>query len=474
MHGSRRFWTTAAVAGSLAVVAVLTERPEPLVGAAGIGAWLLAAQVVALRDFERAASVTVTYEADRRRAGVDQPIRARLLLERQREDNVSIEATAPLPLAADGPAQSARTVTLEPGTTRANITFEFAIPVAGQFTPQPPTIELRDRFGLFIERLSRGDAPTVDVSADAPRDIHIGQGGERIIAAYGEHATDRRGPGLQPEELRQYMPGDPADSIDWKATARLDETYVREYRAETDRETLLVLDHRARMGYGPGGETMLAYAREVALAVATSAIDASDPLGLYAVGDEGLTTRRRATTDTGGYVAIRSALQALQPTAPTGEPTSTAVQPARSRRLRERLRPDASQFGTALGPFLQQGDAYVRRLAGDPLFGAVQALVEEADSNQWTVILTSDEDPIRLRETVRLAAGRSAAVLVFITPRVLYEQPDDLEAAYDRYVSFEDLRRDLDRLPRVTAFEVGPGDRVQRLLADRRARTAGT
>ncbi|WP_255196483.1 DUF58 domain-containing protein [Halorarius litoreus] len=473
MYGSRRFWTTATVGVLLAGVAVLLDRPEPIVGAAGVAAWLLATQLVAVRAFEQATDLDITYKTQLRRAAVDQPVGCRFVVERSAPGSTTVEATAPIPLAARGATRADRTVTLAPGDTRASTTFELLFPVAGRFEFDAPKMELTDAFGLFTERLELGEGPHVSVNAEGPRDIHVGQGGERIIAAFGEHATDQRGAGLQPEELRQYVAGDPADSIDWKATARLNEPYVREYQAETDRETLIVVDHRDAMDHGPGGETMLAYAREVAIAVAESAASASDPLGLYAVGDAGLTARHPPSTAPSAYTTIRSRLQALEATEATTA-SSPATEPSRAHRAVQTLRGDDSAFANQLTPFLDAGDAYVRRLSGDPLFGTVQELVTDADSNQWTVIVTHDGDPARLREAAKLAASRSAAVLVFVTPTVLFDADRDLDAAYDRYVAFEDLRRDLDRIPRVTAFEVGPGDRVQRLLAQRRTRTTGT
>lgn len=473
VYGSRRFWTTATIGTLFVGLAALLQRLEPLVAAAAVAAWLLATQLVAVRSFDRATDLDVTYETEFRRPAVDQPVGCRFVVERETPEPTTVEATAPIPLVARGATATDRTVTLASGETRAATTFELSFPVAGRFTFDQPTLACTDALGLFTERFPVGDAPRVDVAADGPRDIHVGQGGERVIAAYGEHATDQRGAGLQPEELRQYVTGDPADSIDWKATARLNEPYVREFQAETDRETLLVVDHRAAMNHGPGGETMLAYAREVALAVASSAASASDPLALYGVGDAGLTARHAPKSSPSAYTTIQSRLQSLQATEPT-DTYGPASEPRRAHRAVQTLRDDDSAFARQLIPFLDAGDAYVRRLAGDPLFGAVQELAADADSNQWTVIVTHDGDPARLKEAVKLAASRSAAVLVFVTPRVLFDGERDIATAYDRYVAFEALRRDLDRIPRVTAFEVGPGDRVQRLLAQRRARTTGT
>lgn len=473
MDGSRRFWTLAGLGGLLVVWAVVVERPTPLLGATGVAAWLLTTQMYAVRGFAEAADIDVTYRVESRRIGVDRPLRCQLVVERTTPAATTIEATASRPLAAEGAGRTARTVRLSRGETRAATTFELTFPVAGQFAFDTPELRLVDAYGLYTERLTRGDAPTVDVTTQTPTEIHVGRGGDSVITVYGEHATGFQGAGLLPEELRRYSTDDPADSIDWKATARLNEPYIRRYQAETDRETLLIVDHRAAMTTGQAGETMLAYAREVAVDVAASAIDASDPLGLYAVGDEGLTMRQPPTTAPQAHIQIRQTLATLTATAPATTP-STATPVRRARHVTQQLADHDNRFATKLRPFLTQEDAYVTRLATDPLFGALTTAINADDLGQWTILVTNDADPTRVEEAVRLAARESAAVMVFLTPAALFETPTNLEAQYEQYIAFEELRRSLDAIPRVAAFEVGPGDRLQRLLSSRRARSTGT
>jgi hypothetical protein len=127
-----------------------------------------------------------------------------------------------------------------------------------------------------------------------------------------------------------------------------------------------------------------------------------------------------------------------------------------------------------LRPFLSSVDAYVRRIEGEPLFGTVQLASADARGQAWTVLITDDADRESVYEAARQATEGDNHALVFLTPRVLYE-PDamaDVEAADDRYRSFESFRRDLQVLPRVTAFEVAPGDRLDALVTARRARTS--
>jgi len=62
--------------------------------------------------------------------------------------------------------------------------------------------------------------------------------------------------------------------------------------------------------------------------------------------------------------------------------------------------------------------------------------------------------------------------LVLLAPSVLYEPGGlaDIEQAYDRYVEFEQFRRELARIDNVTALEVGPTDRLSAVIEAGRSR----
>lgn len=474
MHGSHRFWTAVGGGAVLALLAPLFGRPAPLIGAAAIAAWLLATQVIAVRGFRRAdRELTVDYSIATERTSLDTPVRVMLRASGDIPRGTELTVTAPIPTGAHGPSAAVRTVTLSDDNTAAETMFELRFPVAGRFTIDRPRVDLTETQGLFTETFSRGDPPTVTVDPHGPADIHVGQSGKQVAAAYGDHDTGQHGAGLTPEDLREYVADDPADSIDWKATARLGTPYVREFDAESDRQTVLVVDQRAAMNAASVNGSKLDYAREVALSITATAIRNSDPLGFYGVGDEGIATRIAPGATASVYTRIRSHLQTLDATTPrrTRGGTQTSS-PARAQTLQAVLRTDDSQFATRLRPFLDPV-AYVEQLADDPLVGAVRSAQRRVTGTQWTVLVTDDTEPERVRAAARLAASGGDPVLVFLTPSVLYESAElsSPDAAYDRYLTFEEFRRDLDRLPQVAAFEVGPGDRIDRLLAARRART---
>lgn len=500
MRATRRYWAVAALAATLAALAVLLDRPLLLVGAVGLAAYLVAAGFAFHRALLRARDgLSVDQSTDRDRVVVEEPVTVSLEASFDRGASHAVEVEAGLPVASTGPDRADRTVTLERGGRSGRATFPLDAPVAGVLAFERPTVSAADPLGLLTETLELGPAPTLTVEPRGPRDVHVGEGGERVAAAFGEHPAGRLGPGLAPTELREYVHGDDASRIDWKATARLNHPYVREDEAETDRVTAILIDHRAAMGAGPPGETKLDYARQAALAVANAAREHDDPLGLYAVGDGGITVSRPPASTPRAYAAIRRALHDLAPTATgasagaaTDGTTSTtaatdgatsAASPARrvqgpsaARTRAGRLDGDASPFGTTLRPFLADAAAYVHRVDAEPLFRAARSSLGRIRGTLWTVLLTDDTDRAQVREAVKVARRGDDHVVVFLTPDALFEPGGlaDVEAAYDRYRDFEAFRRELARMDRVSAFEVAPGDRMEAVLdAHRRRRAAG-
>ena len=481
MRATRAYLGGVAVGGLLVALAVLLQRPIFLVGAASVGAWLLAVQYRFARDVSRTATdLDVWQSASHELATVDESVQLVLSATRSNTESLALSIRSDLPVATTtDPADRTRTLHLAPDQREARLAFTVAWPIAGAFEIPPPTVVASDRLGLLREEFPLGTSCSIAVEPRGPRNVHVGVGGEEIATAFGEHPAGRLGSGLDPAELREYVPGDSADRIDWKATARLAEPFVRKYEAETDRRTAMIVDHRESMAAGPEGETPLDYVRQAALAFVASARELGDPIGCYAVGDAGITAQYEPGSTSDQYVRVRSLLHGLTPTRgddanrPVGRTSVRAV--AQAHAAASALEGDDSAFATTLRPFLADARPYVRRLRGDPLFETARTAIAGLRGTLWTAIFTDDTRRRELRETVKLARRGDDHVLVFVAPTILFdtEGPGDLETAYEGYVEFEEFRRDLARLPRVHAFEVGPGDRLAAVLAtgrDRRER----
>lgn len=471
MQYSRRFWATLGVCVFLAVLAAVARTPVLLAGSVAIGAWLTAHAYAFVVGAQRTVDglgveVTVTPATVRTDTETVVTVMARRQRDIARPQPVEIACSLPGPA---GVVDGVPTLDLSAATDATSSTVVLTVPIAGRFEVGPCQLAVSDAAGLFRSTVTAKPSATLFVQPRAPRKIHVGQGGNQLASAYGEHDLERGSGGLEPAELREYVPGDPQRNIDWNATARLGDAYVREFEAESDRETLLVVDHRAPMGVGATGETKLDYGRELALAVVESANALSDPLGLLTVGDDGHTAHYEPSATETQYQRIRTQLTDL---APTDNPDLVADprDPGEVRDLRGHLSGDDSAFAAALSPLYAGTEDYVEGVDTDPFLHAVRTTLIRRGTPDLAVLVTDDTARTELRETVRLLRGQGVRTVCYLLADALYDAGGlaDLDAAYASYVEFESFRRDLTRMPRVTAYEVAPADRLAAVLSSTR------
>jgi len=80
----------------------------------------------------------------------------------------------------------------------------------------------------------------------------------RVVEGFisGMHRSPYHGFAVEFAEYRQYAPGDDIKHIDWKAWARADRYFVKQYEEETNLACHIVLDCSKSMAYGEGREGM--------------------------------------------------------------------------------------------------------------------------------------------------------------------------------------------------------------------------
>ena len=112
--------------------------------------------------------------------------------------------------------------------------------------------------------------------------------GRRAAASLyaGGYASAFRGAGIEFDELRPYEAGDDVRAIDWNATARRGETYVRRFREERDQTLVILLDVSASMGFGSVGRSKAQAAAHAAALLAAAASHAGDRVALVTFADE--------------------------------------------------------------------------------------------------------------------------------------------------------------------------------------------
>jgi uncharacterized protein (DUF58 family) len=87
------------------------------------------------------------------------------------------------------------------------------------------------------------------------------------------------------EDVRGYAPGDDVRHIDWNVTARMNETYVKEFKEERELSVILAIDVSASGEWSSALRTRRELAAEVAACLAFSAIGNGDKVGLVLFSD---------------------------------------------------------------------------------------------------------------------------------------------------------------------------------------------
>lgn len=102
----------------------------------------------------------------------------------------------------------------------------------------------------------------------------------------GAHRSPIRGSSLEFAEYRKYVPGDDTRRLDWRAYARNDRYYIKEFEADTNLRMCLVLDTSGSMDFANNGISKLNYARRLAGSLAYIAARQGDAVGLYCAGSD--------------------------------------------------------------------------------------------------------------------------------------------------------------------------------------------
>ena len=85
----------------------------------------------------------------------------------------------------------------------------------------------------------------------------------------GRHRSASRGSSVGFAEYRKYVAGDDTRRLDWKAYARSDRYYIKEFEADTNLRAYIVMDLSGSMNYHPE-QVETKYMRACRLAASTA------------------------------------------------------------------------------------------------------------------------------------------------------------------------------------------------------------
>ena len=135
----------------------------------------------------------------------------------------------------------------------------------------------------------------------------------RLRLLDGRSAARIRGHGTEFDSLREYVEGDDARSIDWRATARRSAVVVRTWRPERDRRLVLVLDTGRTSAARLGAGSRLDSALDAALLLGALASKAGDHVDLLAVDDRARMLMRSSPTGGDALPELLGSMAELQP-----------------------------------------------------------------------------------------------------------------------------------------------------------------
>jgi uncharacterized protein (DUF58 family) len=156
-------------------------------------------------------------------------------------------------------------------------------------------------------------------------------------ALSGLHRASVHGSSVEFAQHKEYTPGDELRHVDWKAYAKLDRYYVKQFEQESQLTVYLVLDASASMAFSGGGLPKLEYAGLLLAAIGYLAISQQDKVGLVACGDRAVETHvppRARATHLHDLLTVLDALMARGGTGDEGpaEALSRIAELARRRR----------------------------------------------------------------------------------------------------------------------------------------------
>ena len=113
--------------------------------------------------------------------------------------------------------------------------------------------------------------------------IHnLGLRAQRVVEGTisGLHRSPLHGVSVEFAAYREYTPGDDLRRLDWRAYARSNRHFVKQYEEESNLRATVLLDASASMKYGNGPMTKFDYAATVAASLASLCVQQRDAVAL--------------------------------------------------------------------------------------------------------------------------------------------------------------------------------------------------
>ncbi len=266
----------------------------------------------------------------------------------------------------------------------------------------------------------------------------------------GLHKSPYHGFSVEFAEHRQYMPGDPVRSVDWKVYAKSDRYYIKQFEEETNLRAYLLIDTSTSMLFRaqPEGVAKLRYAIDLASALAYLMIHQQDAVGLLLFSD----TIQRLVPARSARIQLRALLRELE----------VELRRSESRQIREK-EPRQTRVGQCLS-FLaeripRRGLIILLSDLWDPAQDEVLAALKRFRHRQHEVVVFHLQDPAEVEFPYRqeglfvdVETGEQLNVLPWEIAREYRRRVEERTAYYRRACS--ENRIEYERVLTNTPFDV--------------------
>ena len=216
----------------------------------------------------------------------------------------------PLPRQISSP-QAEVFLALPPDTLTSRVALEVIGHTRGRFVVEECFIEVPSPLGLWGKRRAFAVRTEIRVYPDLTSErgkvaaLFLHQGG------LGVHRFRQVGKGRDFEKLRDYIAGDSAEDLHWKATAKRGRPVTKVFQIERTQEVYVIVDGSRLSARHSGGTPLVERYVNSALVLCLAAAQQSDLFGLLAFSDR-VQTFVRAKNGKAHYDVCRDALYTLQ------------------------------------------------------------------------------------------------------------------------------------------------------------------
>lgn len=169
----------------------------------------------------------------------------------------------------------------------AEMRYEIRPFERGQFWFSPVQARVASPLGLWQRTIVLGEKQRIKVYPNFAAVANYALlATDNHLSTLGIRLRQRRGEGLDFNQLREYREGDSLRQVDWKATSRLGKLISREYQDERDQQIVFLIDCGRRMRAKDGELSHFDHALNAVLLLSYVALRQGDAVGLMGFGGD--------------------------------------------------------------------------------------------------------------------------------------------------------------------------------------------